>query len=126
MLHNVTESVDKDGNITLTGSTFQNPHVVGALVGTKSVTCETKAVGEELKFKIRLGVTKSIHAPEAPTPQQQAAAAKAKAEADAAAKAKADAEEKAKEEAEAAAKIAPSKPGTQAAIPATPEKGKTA
>lgn len=70
MLNNVKESVDKDGNITLSGSTFQNPHVVAALVGTKSVTCETRAIGEELQFTIKLGITKSIHdvKPTAPAP----------------------------------------------------------
>lgn len=110
MLHKVTESVDKDGNLTITGSTFQNPHVVGALVGTKSVTCETHAIGEELQFVIKLGVTKSIHDVKpvmppantttvAPTPKE-------------------------KDIVHPEPVIAPSKPGTQVAIPATPEKGK--
>jgi hypothetical protein len=115
MLHNIKESVDKDGNITITGSTFQNPHVVAALVGTKSVTCETKAVGEELQFTLKLGVTKSIHdtKPSAPPANTVAVAP------DKPAPPKADV-------VHPEPVIAPSKPGTQAPIPAQPEKTKTA
>ena len=104
MLNNVKESIDKDGNVTLTGSIFANPHVVSALVGTKAVTCETKAIGEELQFTIKLGVTKSIHDVKlAPAGAPNTVAVKAPEPV-----------------------IAPSRPGTQAPIPATPEKAKTA
>lgn len=115
MLNNVKESVDKDGNITLTGSTFQNPHVVGALVGTKSVTCETKAIGEELQFTIKLGVTKSIHDVKPVMPPANTVAVAP----DKPAPPKADI-------VHPEPVIAPPKPGTQAAIPAQPEKAKTA
>lgn len=54
-------TADEEGNVLIEGSIFANPHVVAALVGTKSVACETKALGEELQFTIKLGVTKSIH-----------------------------------------------------------------
>lgn len=116
MLNNVNEVIDKDGNVTLTGSIFANPLVVAALVGTKAVTCETKAVGEELKFVIKLGVTKSIHEVKPlakPAPNTVAVAP------DKPAAPKADI-------VHPETVIAPPKPGTQAPIPAQPEKAKTA
>ena len=91
MVNNLKEAVDANGNVTLSGSLFLNPRVVSALVGTKNITCETVAIGEELRFTLKLGVTKSIHDDAKPAPP---------------------------------APIQPPKPGTQAPIPATPEKGK--
>jgi hypothetical protein len=110
-------STDENGNVLIEGSIFANPHVVGALVGTKSVTCETKAVGEELQFVIKLGVTKSIHdvKPVTPAPNTVTVPPTPKEK---------DIVHPAPVVAPSKPVVAPSKPGTQAPIPATPEKGK--